>query len=180
MSNPIQYNLRMPDGSIYGPATLDVLTQWAAEGRVTADTLVAPVGSTQWQRADTIPPLQRALANPSSAVPPAAPTDALGALSGYTAQGAGQPMSYQSVPQASGTNGKATASLILGILGLLCCPLVLSVLAIIFGFMARTEIANSRGVQKGDGMALAGIIMGFIGIPLACIAGAVNAGLRHH
>ncbi|MHB1711988.1 MAG: DUF4190 domain-containing protein [Acidimicrobiales bacterium] len=39
-----------------------------------------------------------------------------------------------------------------------------AVLAIVFGFVARSQIRRSNGMQKGGGMALAGIIIGFAGI----------------
>ncbi len=66
-----------------------------------------------------------------------------------------QPIS--SAPYASGqqTNGFAIASLVLS---LVCC----GPLAIIFGFIARKQIRESNGAQTGDGLALAGIIVGFV------------------
>ncbi len=39
-----------------------------------------------------------------------------------------------------------------------------SILAVIFGFVARKQIRESGGRQGGGGMALAGIILGFVGI----------------
>jgi hypothetical protein len=63
--------------------------------------------------------------------------------------------------QRPGTNGKAVASLVLGIL---CLYGIGSILALIFGFMARKEIDASGGAQTGRGMATAGIVLGFIGI----------------
>jgi hypothetical protein len=56
----------------------------------------------------------------------------------------------------------AIASLICSIAGVL--PFffgVPCVLGIIFGFVARSQIARSGGRQKGSGLALAGIIVGF-------------------
>jgi hypothetical protein len=41
-----------------------------------------------------------------------------------------------------------------------------SVVAVILGFIARTQIKASGGRDTGDGMAKAGIILGFIGIVL--------------
>jgi len=35
------------------------------------------------------------------------------------------------------------------------------VLGIVFGFIARSQIKNSNGTQRGEGLALAGIIIGF-------------------
>src|ERR1035441_1060576 len=39
-----------------------------------------------------------------------------------------------------------------------------AILAIVFGFIARSQIKQSNGTQQGGGMALAGIIIGFAGI----------------
>jgi hypothetical protein len=65
--------------------------------------------------------------------------------------------------QRPATNGKAVASLVLGIL---CLYGIGSILALIFGFMARNEIDASGGAQTGRGMATAGIVLGFIGIAI--------------
>jgi hypothetical protein len=39
-----------------------------------------------------------------------------------------------------------------------------SILAVVFGFVARTQIRNSQGRQGGDGLAMAGIVLGFVAI----------------
>lgn len=73
------------------------------------------------------------------------------------------------------TSGKAVASLVSGIVGLplsLCCSLFAGIPAIVLGFMARSEIRNSRGAVTGDGLAIAGLILGFITVILA-VAGVV-------
>ncbi len=62
------------------------------------------------------------------------------------------------------TNGKATASLVLGILSFLL-PFILSSVAIVLGFSARREIKQAEA-QKGDGNALAGITLGFVSMAL--------------
>jgi hypothetical protein len=49
-----------------------------------------------------------------------------------------------------------------------CCG-VGGVLGVIFGFVARGQIKRSGGAQKGSGLALAGIIVGFVFIVLAAI-----------
>jgi len=67
-------------------------------------------------------------------------------------------------PQPSGSNGKATAALVLGILGLVVCPLVPSILALVFGYQARSEIDRTGGVQGGRGSAVAGIVLGWVGV----------------
>jgi hypothetical protein len=64
-------------------------------------------------------------------------------------------------PQSASTNGLAIASMVLGIVWLWWIG---SVLALIFGYIARRQI-RERG-QSGGGMAVAGIVLGWIGIGL--------------
>ncbi|MDA2979216.1 MAG: DUF4190 domain-containing protein [Actinomycetota bacterium] len=59
------------------------------------------------------------------------------------------------------TNGLAIASLVLGILWLWW---VGSVLAVIFGHVSLSQIKVSNGTQGGRGMAIAGLVLGYIGI----------------
>lgn len=61
-------------------------------------------------------------------------------------------------------NKKALWSLILGILGFVCCGVVLGIVAIVLGQQAKGEIAASNGMQTGEGMAKAGVILGIIAI----------------
>ncbi|MEL6344438.1 MAG: DUF4190 domain-containing protein [Myxococcota bacterium] len=68
------------------------------------------------------------------------------------------------------TNSLAVASLILGILGLIgALPLIGSILAVVLGHMARGQIA-ADGRQTGEGLALGGLITGYLGILSACAA----------
>ena len=95
----------------------------------------------------------------------------------YAPQGYGQPPTpygayspYGATPRK--TNGLAIASLVCSIAGLLLIPLVLG---IVFGFIARSQIKNSNGTQGGDGLALAGIIIGFGWAALLVLGAIVNA-----
>jgi hypothetical protein len=67
---------------------------------------------------------------------------------------------------ATGTNGLAIASLVCGIVG---CFTVTAIVAVVLGFVARNQIERTGGTQQGSGMALAGIILGFIWIGLSII-----------
>lgn len=88
----------------------------------------------------------------------------------------GQPLQqpiYQGEPQ---TDGKATGSLVLGILSLLCFSFLAGIPAIILGHISRKNIRQSMGRLKGDGMALAGLIMGYLSIafiPVTLIIAAI-------
>jgi hypothetical protein len=75
------------------------------------------------------------------------------------------PAATQQVP----TSGLAIASLVLGIGGLTLLPLLGSVLALILGYMARKEIRQRPDELTGDGLAIAGIVMGWIAVGLAVL-----------
>ena len=71
------------------------------------------------------------------------------------------------------TSGKAITSLVCGLF-LFAFPL--SVLAIIFGHLAVSEIRRSAGRLRGEGMAIAGLILGYVGlaiIPVILIIAAI-------
>lgn len=64
------------------------------------------------------------------------------------------------------TSGKALASLVLGILGGFW---ITAILALIFGYQARTEIRRSQGRLAGEELARAGIILGWVYAPFLAI-----------
>jgi Domain of unknown function (DUF4190) len=98
---------------------------------------------------------------------------------GYPPQGypsAGYPTQGTSWNAPPRTNGLATASLICACAGIVPfffgVPLILG---IVFGFVARSQIRNARGAQRGAGMALAGIIVGFSLVGLFILAAVLVA-----
>ena len=64
-------------------------------------------------------------------------------------------------------NGMAIAALVCGIAGFLCG--LTGILAIIFGFVAKGQIRQSNGTQRGDGMATAGIVLGCIWVAITIL-----------
>jgi hypothetical protein len=75
--------------------------------------------------------------------------------------GYGQPVYVQ-----TSTNGMAIASLVLGILWLWW---VGSILALVFGYVGKNQIDKSGGRESGRGMAIAGIVLGWIGVGLLLV-----------
>jgi hypothetical protein len=61
-------------------------------------------------------------------------------------------------------------SLIAGIAGFSFLPLIGSIVALITGYAARKETRAVPPAAAGDGMATAGIVMGWIGVGLAVIS----------
>ena len=86
-------------------------------------------------------------------LPPPPPPQLVGAYPGGPTSGA--------YPVQQRTNGLAIASLIMGILGI-------SVLAVIFGHIALSQI-RQRG-EAGRGLAIAGTVIGWVEIGLVALA----------
>jgi hypothetical protein len=82
-------------------------------------------------------------------------------------------MTYQSppggIPSTVPNSSMAVVSLVAGILGITFLPLIGSIVAVITGYMARKEIQQSNGDLGGDGLATAGLVLGWVGIALSVI-----------
>ena len=81
---------------------------------------------------------------------------------------------YEAAPAGAGNAKDATVSLVLGILGLIICPIVCSPLAIVYGRRAKDQIRTRPGLG-GEGMASAGVILGWIGLALVVLGIVVYA-----
>jgi type IV pilus assembly protein PilA len=74
------------------------------------------------------------------------------------------------------TSGKATASLICGILAYLILPFLAAIPAIVLGHLALSDIKKRAGQLKGNGLAIAGLVMGYaqmVFIPFILIIAAI-------
>ncbi len=83
-------------------------------------------------------------------------------------------MEQQNLPQTGSSNvlpssTLAMVSLISGIVGFTLLPLIGGIVALITGYMARGETRSVPPKASGDGLATAGIIMGWIQIGLVVV-----------
>ena len=93
----------------------------------------------------------------------------------YAAPVAGGALAYQPVvyrahvPQAEGrkTNGFAVASLVLGLVWIWGLG---SLLALIFGLVGLSQIRASEDREGGKGMAIAGVVLGIVGLVLVILS----------
>jgi Domain of unknown function (DUF4190) len=77
---------------------------------------------------------------------------------GWSPPGTGYP---GAVPIVS-TSGLAVAALVTGLF--FWCFVIPGVVAVILGNLALEQIADSNGAKRGRGMAIAGIVLGWVGI----------------
>jgi hypothetical protein len=104
-----------------------------------------------------VPPEPLAPGVASAAGPPP-----VGAMPGYappTSPIDAGPAPFVAPPRT--TNGLAIASMVLGIVWIYWLG---SILALIFGYIAKGQINRSDGRQGGKGMAIAGIVLGWVGV----------------
>ena len=67
------------------------------------------------------------------------------------------------------TSNLAIASIVSGILGWTLLPFLGSLVAVITGHMARRDIRNSNGRLEGDGLAVAGLVLGWISLGMLIV-----------
>ncbi len=107
---------------------------------------------------------------PSFAPPslPAAPSDPAGGARVYSVPSGNPPPPYvvTSAPTMTQTSNLAVLSLILGILSWIFLPFIAGIGAVITGHMARRELRDAGGRLTGDGLATAGIVLGYINIAI--------------
>jgi hypothetical protein len=111
---------------------------------------------------------------PEPPEPPAGETGATGApppgASPPPPPGAPPPSQWEGAAPVARptTSGLAVASLVTGLF--FWCFLIPGIVAIVLGFLALEQIADAGGRIKGRGMAIAGIVLGYVGLAIAAVA----------
>lgn len=84
------------------------------------------------------------------------------------------PMSASITPPASApvrqTSPLAIVSLVFGLLGWSVLPLIGSMVAVVTGHLARAEVRRPPERYEGDGLAIAGLILGYTAVALGALA----------
>ena len=176
--SPVMPTLSVPDGS--GPPSVPLSGPDAGGappgyGPLPAPGYGPPPGAGGYGPAPGAPGYGSPPGVPGYDPPPAGPGYPPMGDAGYGYPPAGAPYGYLAVPK---TNGLAIASLVCSFFFWLYG--IGAVLAIVFGFIARSQIKRSAGMQRGGGMALAGIIIGFAGIVIGVVLAVVIVAVVHH
>jgi len=72
-------------------------------------------------------------------------------------------------PTVRQTSSLAVTSLVTGLLGWTLLPWLGSIIAIITGHMARAEIRRNPDTLEGDGLAVAGLVLGWATVVLTLV-----------
>lgn len=106
-------------------------------------------------------------AGATGAPPPGAPTPPPGAPT--PPPGAASPTPWEGTAPVARptTSGLAVASLVTGLF--FWCFLIPGIVGIVLGFLALEQIADAGGRVKGRGMAIAGIVLGYVGLGIAAV-----------
>jgi type II secretory pathway pseudopilin PulG len=142
------------DGQQLGPYSLEEVRAALQAGSLNATDLAWVEGTPSWVALSSI-------VNAPAGSPPA--------FGGTAPQFGSQPYGQ---PQGE-TSGLAITSLVLGILSFLCFSIFASIPGVICGHIARSNIRKSQGRQKGEGLALGGLICGYINIAMVPIMAAL-------
>lgn len=151
------------DGEQQGPVAAELIRERLKAGELSDTTLVWKDGMAQWAPLGEVLELREPVPTPAAPQEGApvseasAPVQAAApAVSPYRAPQLNQPVQQ---------NGMAIASMVLGICVFFTCGFT-GLIAVPLGHIARSKIRNSATPQSGDGMALAGLIMGYLGVVL--------------
>jgi hypothetical protein len=134
-------------------AAAERLRQASVEGRIDGEELEQRLAEVY--RSVTVSDLDRQLLDILPPPPPAPPAPVY--------QQYYQPVPY--TPQPT-TNGLAVAALVAGIFWIWWLG---SVLAVVFGHVALNQIDKSGGRETGRGMAIAGLVLGYIGVAVLAV-----------
>ncbi len=149
------------DGKQYGPASIEQVRQWMAEGRVNPQTIAWREGGVNWLPLGAFPEFA------SVAAPP------LSATTYYTGE--------------KRTNSMALAGFVFAILsvtlGWCCCfGAPLNLLGLIFSVVGLYQI-NSDPSQQGKWMAISGIVIALVslllGVAIGLFHGVITMGNHH-
>ena len=183
----MQYYVIGPDGSKYGPADIPTLKQWAAENRLNPDAVLEDFNTGQRTTAAQVQGIFEAGA-PGAPIPTmTATTDAQrGQMAQQLPSGSSGPSLYDSpignrapgyYERGSTDNGskEITLSYIFSAIGFICCPIVFSVLGIVYAGKAET-----KGNLAAGGARTLGIVSLIVGIILGVFSTMYQMGKLSH
>ena len=145
------------DNAQHGPVSDLEIRNMVASGQIDMNTIVWREGMADWLPMKDVPEFQPSSGNPSGTASPYASPQTY----------AGQAPYAGAIP----TDGMSIAALVLGILAIVSCYVwaLFGIPAVICGHMSLKKINNSSVPIQGKGMAIAGLVCGYLGILIQLI-----------
>jgi len=165
----MRYFVVGPDGQQYGPADAATLNQWVTEGRIEANTTLVEEATGVSRRAGEVLNMGYSYAQPSAPTSPQMPPT-YGESSYQMPPTYAQPPAYS--PQMAGgkdPNSLINQAWIFGTLGLFCCPVIFTTLAIM-----RSQEAKRYGHPQAQTVFVYSIVMGVLGILVGVVGRLIN------
>ncbi len=168
------------DGKELGSFYLDEVRAGLTSGKFLPTDFAWTEGQADWVRLPALPGLVPVTPTPapqSEPAPAAAPPPPVAeplvpeSQDGLSSPVRSLPASTRFAPARTST--LASASLLLGVLSLSAVPLLPAIPAIVCGHLARWRIRGSEGALVGDGLALGGLITGYLSLFLFGLIGAL-------
>ena len=154
------------DNTQHGPVSDLEIRTLITSGEIQAETIIWREGMTDWLPLNDVPEFQ-GLGGPTPSGQAAGTAVSPAAANPYNSPQtyAGQQPYVGTIP----TDGLSIASLVCGILGAITCWLggLFGLPAVICGHMSLKKINNSPTPIAGKGMAIAGLVTGYIGIAMS-------------
>lgn len=161
------------NGQQSGPVSVEDLRARFGAGSLNSSDLVWCEGMSDWKPLGEVAEL--AASRPASAMAASSPPVLQNSPDASSSVDPASPYGGPVQPNVP-TNGLAVASLCCGIASFLGFWILTALPAVICGHMARGQIRESHGGQQGSGMALAGLIMGYLMIALTLLLFVVGVG----
>lgn len=149
------------DNAQHGPVSDMEIRNMVTSGKIDMDTIVWREGMTDWIPMKDVPEFKPEAGSQSGTASPYASPQT------YAGQA---PYSGAPIP----TDGMSIAALVLGILATMSCWVggMFGIPAVICGHMSLNKISESSVPVQGKGMAIAGLVTGYIGIAMSLCFGA--------
>jgi hypothetical protein len=154
-----RWQVRTPEGIVYGPIRWNELLTWVAEGRVAADCELASSADGPWQQAGVVLPVLHGSEAPSPSPLHPAPTPVLpGMPTGFSTASYSGPMGTPGILPPH----RGALVLVFGVMGIVVgCP-VFSALAWILGSRDLRTMRDGRMDRQGEGITQIGMILGMV------------------
>jgi phage FluMu protein Com len=145
------WQLKTPEGLVFGPVAKEELDQWCRQGRITPRCQLLQAGQPQWQWGTEVYPELREAA----AMTPIGPSLALNPYS---------PLALSPVPAYYPKAHRGVLVLVLALLGYITLCFLVSIFAVVLGLFDLADMKAGRMDPEGRTITIIGIVLALLWI----------------